>query len=155
MPAFATKSSDSLSVYLIGNNPLELSRIYDKLHAVKNIRYTTEIDFDLSGIFRKITQFRPSCILIDDNLERFRLSKLVKKLSSHAKTKDIPITIIKNSNYHDAHLEEVQDFLLKDSLTPETLQKSILNSMRLKRMQAYIYKTYKKRKNQINRFFRS
>lgn len=154
MTAITTNSSDPLNIYLIGNNPLELSRIYDTLKAVKNIRYRTEIDFGISGIFSKIARFNPACILIDDNLERFKLSKLIKKLSTHTKTRDIPITIIKNSNYHDAHLDDVQDFLLKESLTPETLKRSIVNSMRFKRMQVYLYRSYKKRKGELSEFLR-
>ncbi|MCG8388591.1 MAG: hypothetical protein MJA30_23780 [Cytophagales bacterium] len=155
MSALATKSSDTLNVYLIGNNPIELSSIYEKLRSIKTMTYKMEMDFDLASIFKKITQFNPACILIDDNLEKLRLTKLVKKLSSDDKTKDIPITIIKNSNYHDAHVDEAQEFILKDTITPETLQRSILNSMRFKRMQVYIYRTYRKRKTQINRLLNS
>ncbi|TRX62723.1 hypothetical protein FNH22_01095 [Fulvivirga sp. M361] len=155
MAAINSKTSDPLNIYLIGNNPLELSHIYDNLKAVKNIRYKTQIDFNLSGIFRKIMRFKPSCILIDDNLEKFNLVKLIKKLNSHAKTKNIPITIIKNSNYHDSHLGDVQDYLLKQSLTPHTLQRSIFNSMRFKRMQVYLYKTYKRGKGELHELFKN
>ncbi len=155
MSALATESTAPTNIYLIGNNPIELSSIYEKLRSIRTMTYKTEFDFDLSSILNKITQFNPACILIDDNLERFRLTKLIKRLRSDAKTKDIPITIIKNSNYHDAHVEDVHEFLLKDGITPETLQRSIFNSMRFRRMQAYIYKTYRKRKTQINKLLNS
>ena len=151
MKAFesTTQTADHINVYLIGNNPIELGAIYDKLKSVKSKKYKAEIGFDLKNIYKKITRFNPACILIDDNLEKLRLRKLIKRLANHNSTKDIPITILKNSNYQEASIEDAQEYVLKESLTSERLSKTIANSIRLKRMQSYLYKTYRKRKNQF------
>ena len=143
------KISDSINVYLIGNNPVELGAVYDKLKAIKSRTFNAEIDFDLKNIFSKIARYNPACILIDDNLEKLKLKKLIKRLSRHNSTKNIPITILKNSNYKEASIEEAQEYILKESITSDRLSITILNSIKLKRMQTYLYKTYRKRKSQF------
>lgn len=144
---------DSINVFLIGNNPIELSNIYEKLKAIKSKTYNAEIGFDLKGIYKKIMKFHPSCILIDDNLEKPYLKTLLSKLSSGSKTRHIPITILKNSNYGESYLVGAQEFILKDGITSEALSKSILNSIRLRNMQEYLYTSYKKRQSQFLSFF--
>lgn len=143
---------DSINVFLIGNNPIELSNIYEKLKAIKNKTYNAEIGFDLKGVYKKIMKFHPSCILIDDNLDRSYLKSLLSRLSSWSKTRDIPIAILKNSNYGESYLMGAQEFILKDGITSEALSKSILNSIRLRSMQKYLYTTYKKRQSQFLSF---
>jgi CheY-like chemotaxis protein len=140
--------NDSINVFLIGNNPIELSSIYDKLKEIKSRTFKTEIGFELKGLVNKIRRFSPSCILIDDNLSRLDIAKLIKRLSSDNKTKNIPITVIKNSNYREG-FGEVQDYVLKESMTSDTLSHSILNSIKFKRMQTYVYKKYKRNKSRI------
>lgn len=146
-------SKDPVNVFLIGNNPIELSNIYEKLKAIKNKTYNAEIGFDLKGIYKKIMKFHPSCILIDDNIEKLYLRNLLNKLSTGAKTRDIPITIIKNSNYGESYLAGAQEFILKDGITAEALSRSISNSIRLRTMQKYLYQSYKKSRSQLLNFF--
>lgn len=144
-----TTASDHINVYLIGNNPIELGAVYEKLKAIKSKSYKAEIGFDLKNLFRKISKFNPACILIDDNVEKIKLRKLIKRLSNHNRTRDIPITIIKNSNYREALVEDAQEYILKESLTSERLSKTIASSIKLKKMQIYLYKTYRKSKSQF------
>ena len=149
-----TPIKESINVFLIGNNPIELSSIYDKLKDIKSRTFKTEIGFELKGLVNKIRRFSPSCILIDDNLSRLDIVKLIKKLSSDNKTKNIPITVIKNSNYKEG-FSEVQDYVLKESMTSDSLSHSILNAIKFKRMQTYIYKKYKKNKSRIISFLQN
>lgn len=139
-----TQAGDSINVFLLGNNPIELSNIYEKLKSIRTRKFNAEIGFDLKDAYKRIMKFKPMCILIDDNLEALYLKSLIKKLSSRDNTKDIPITIIKNSNYRDTYLAEAQDFILKDGITEETLSRSILNAIKWKPMSRYVYKSYKK-----------
>ncbi|MBL6446287.1 hypothetical protein JMN32_08205 [Fulvivirga sp. 29W222] len=146
-------SNDAINIFLIGNNPIELSNIYEKLKEIKTKSYHAEIGFDLKTVYKKIMRFRPSCILIDDNLEEPYLKSLLGKLSSWSKTRDIPIAILKNSNYGESYLVGAQEFILKDGITSEALSRSILNSIRLRSMQKYLYTSYKKRQSQFLNFF--
>lgn len=141
-------TTESINVFLIGNNPIELSSIYDKLKEIKSRTFKTEIGFELKGLVNKIRRFSPSCILIDDNVNRLDIVKLIKRLSSDNKTRNIPITVIKNSNYKEG-FGDVQDYVLKESMTSDSLSNSILNAIKFKRMQTYVYKKYKKNKSKI------
>jgi hypothetical protein len=142
------QSSNAINVFLIGNNPIELSSIYDKLKDIKNRTFKTEIGFDIKGLVTRIRKFSPSCILIDDNIERLYIKKLLKNLASNNKTKHIPITVIKNSNYREG-FSQVQEYVLKDSITSESLSILIHNSIKLKAMQTYLLKKIKKNKSRI------
>lgn len=146
-----TPVNESINVFLIGNNPIELSTVYDKLKEIKSRTFKTEIGFELKGLVNKIRKFSPSCILIDDNLSRLDIVKLIKSLSSDSRTKNIPITVIKNSNYREG-FGEVQDYVLKESMTSDSLASSILNAIKFKRMQFYVYKKYKKNKSRLLSF---
>lgn len=142
-------NANHINIYLIGNNPVELGVIYDKLKSIEKYTYKAEIGFDLKNIFRKIAKFHPACILIDDNMEKISLQRLIKRLSNHNSTRDIPITVLKNSNYQEAIIKNAQEYVLKASLTSESLSKTILSSIKFKKMQTYLYKTYRKRTSQF------
>ncbi|UII22552.1 hypothetical protein [Fulvivirga ligni] len=148
------KTRESLNVFLVGNNPIELGDIYEKLKKIKNKSYNAEIGFDIKGLYKKILHSKPSCILIDDNFDKTYLKTLVKRLASSIKTKHIPITIIKNSNYTETYLGHAQEFILKEGLTSEALSISILNAIRFKSMHAYINDKYEKSKSKLKGFFR-
>jgi len=139
---------EPINVFLIGNNPIELSNIYEKLKEIRSKTYQTEIGFELRGLFKKIMKFNPACILIDDNVERSYMKKLTLKLASNKHTKDIPITILKNAN-RDSYITNAEEFVLKESVTAELLSRSIVNSIRLKKMRTRISLMYRKRKSQV------
>lgn len=145
-------ASSHINIYLIGNNPIELGVIYDKLKSIKKYTYKAEIGFDLNNIFKKIAKFNPACILIDDNMEKLSLQRLIKRLGNHNSTRNIPITVLKNSNYQEAIVKNAQEYVLKASLTSESLSRTILSSIKLKKMQAYLSKTYRKSKTQFMGF---
>ncbi|MEP2773140.1 MAG: hypothetical protein ABJH05_13395 [Fulvivirga sp.] len=139
---------EPINVFLIGNNPIELSNIYEKLKEIRSKTYQTEIGFELRGLFKKIMKFNPACILIDDNVERSYMKKLTLKLASNKHTRDIPITILKNAN-RDSYITNAEEFVLKESVTAELLSRSIVNSIRLKKMRTRISLMYRKRKSQV------
>lgn len=150
-----TTTPGAINVFLLGNNPIELSTIYSQLKAVKKNPFRTEIGFDSKDLFQRILKFKPSCLLIDDNIDKIYLKSLIKKLGTSAKTQNIAITVLKNSNYFEGNVEEAQEYVLKQSATPEQLLRSITNAIKLKRMQTYVYRNYKKGKFQLKEFFRN
>ncbi len=94
--------------------------------------------------------FRPNFILIDDNIGRSVMMETVNTLSSNSKTKDIPITVLKNSNYQESFVSSsILDYLLKQNLSPEDLYNTVKNSLKFRRTQLYLYQAYKKRKVQL------
>lgn len=143
-------TTETLNVLLIGNNPIEMGRVLEKLQQVRGHKIITEIAFDLKSILERLMRFRPNFILIDDNIGKNELLVTVNALSSNRKTKDIPITVLKNSNYHEAMgSSSILDYLLKQNLSPESLYNTVKNSLKFRRTQLYLYQAYRKRKSQL------
>ena len=148
-----TKALDPINILLIGNNPIEMGSVLEKLKQVRGQRIITEIAFDLKSILQRLIRFNPNFIFIDDNIGKNELMETVKSLSSNKKTKDVPITVLKNSNYQESLASSsILDYLLKQNLSPEDLYKTVKNSLRFRRTQLYLYQAYKKRKDQLMKF---
>jgi CheY-like chemotaxis protein len=144
------QSVEPLQVLLIGNNPMEMGAVLDKLKQIRTQRVVTEIAFDLKGIVERLLRFRPNFIFIDDNLGRPALLETVKALSSNRWTKDTPIAVLKTSNYHESlGASSIFDYLLKQNLSTEQLYKTLTSSLHLRRTQLYLHQAYKKRKRQL------
>lgn len=143
------QNSNPLNVLLIGNNPMELGTVLNKLKEVRTQKIITEIAFDLRSILERLIRFNPNFIFIDDNIGRIELQETLKQLSSNRKTKDVPITLLKSSNYHEAlGASSILDYLLKQNLSADALYNTVKNSLRFRRTQLYLYKIYQKRKTE-------
>jgi CheY-like chemotaxis protein len=142
---------EELNVLVVGNNPTELGRVFDSLNGVPGKRIITEIAFDLETIVDRLTRFKPNFILIDDNIGKSELNNSVQALLRYRKTKRIPITVLKNSNYQEAISSGVMNYILKEHLTGESLYKALKNSMKFRQTQRYLFISYKRRKGQLSR----
>jgi len=143
-------TSEPMHVLLVGNNPIELSVVLKKLQEVRGFKIVTEIAFDVRSIAERLIRFNPNFILIDDNLGKTELKETINTLSSNSKTKDIPITVLKNSNYHESLMaNSILDYLLKQNLSADAIYNTLKNSLRFKRTQLYLYQVYQKRKDFI------
>jgi DNA-binding response OmpR family regulator len=139
-----------MNVLLVGNNPIEMGRVLEKLKQVRGQRIATEIAFDLKSILERLLRFQPNFILIDDNIGRHELMETVNKLSSNRTTKDVPITVLKNSNYSESFAStSILDYLLKQNLSADDLYKTLKNTLRFRTTQRYLYETYKKGRGQL------
>jgi len=148
-------SAEKLKVLVVGNNPIELGRVFDTLHAIRSTGIITEIAFDLKSILERLVRFSPNYILIDDNIGKQELKNAVEALHHERKTKNIPITILKSSNYHEAINTGVMNYVLKEHLTGESLHTALKNSLKFKKTQLYLSRAYKKRKGQMMRLIRN
>ncbi len=143
--------SEKFNVLVIGNNPIELSKVSDNLNKIEGKNVITEIAFDLKSIFERLLKFQPQYILIDDNIGRSALRTMVNTLVKGRKTKDIPITVLKNSNYQETIGTGVMNYVLKDNISGDSLYKELNNSLKVKRTQQLFLHAYKKRKGQLMR----
>ncbi len=155
MPEIKSLSPEKLKVLVVGNNPIELGRVFDTLHTIRNTGIITEIAFDLKSILERLVRFSPNYILIDDNIGKLELKIAVEALHHERKTKNVPITILKSSNYHEAINTGVMNYVLKDSLTGESLHTALKNSLKFKKTQLYLSRAYKKRKGQVMRLIKN
>ena len=143
---------EPLNVLLIGNNPMEMGIVLEKLNQVRTQRIITEIAFDLKSILERLIRFNPNFIFIDDNIGRRELQQTVKQLASNRKTKDIPITVLKSSNYEEAMgASGILDYLLKQNLSADALYNTVRNSLKFRRTQLYLHKVYQKRKIELSK----
>lgn len=127
-----------------------MSRILDKLNQLRERKVITEIAFDLKSILERLINFRPNFILIDDNIGKVELTETVNKLAQNRKTKDVPITVLKNSNYEESMgSSSILDYILKQNLSAESLYNTLKNSLKLRRTQLYLYQAYKRRRSQL------
>ncbi|MEJ1236757.1 hypothetical protein WBG78_01430 [Chryseolinea sp. T2] len=144
------RRGDTMNVLLVGNNPIELSGVLEKLRQVRGQRIATEIAFDVKSILQRLLRFQPNFILIDDNIGRSELLETVNALSANRTTKDIPITVLKNSNYSESlGSASILDYLLKQNLSPDDLYKTLKNTLRFRTTQRYLYQAYQKRRGQL------
>lgn len=147
-----SRGSQPLNVLLIGNNPIDMGRTLEKVNQIKGRKIITEIAFDIRSVEERLMKFTPNFVLIDDNIGKAEVALAVETLNKTRKTKNIPITILKNSNYQEAAQTTcVLDYLLKQNFSSESLYTTIRNSLRLRKAQEYLYSAYRKRKGQFAR----
>lgn len=145
------KEDLKLHVLLIGNNPIDLSTVETYLKKLSSKGVITEIAFDLRTLIQRLLIFKPGFILIDDNVGGAELKSLVNTLSQNKNTNDIPIGVIKNSNYAESFSNGVSEYLLKSTLSEDSLYKSFINILRLRKTRKYLYLKYKKKKLEFMR----
>jgi len=143
-----SQSQESVNILLIGNNPIEMSSMLDTIAKVPGRKIITEIAFDVKSSWQRLVKFHPTFILIDDNIGRSELSQTVDSLVHNARTRDVPITVLKNSNYEEAVVSaDILDYLLKKNLTAESLYNAIKNTLKFRRTRQYLLDAYNKRKD--------
>ncbi len=143
-----------LKLLVVGNNPIELSKVLDKVERLDR-RKEVRIAFDFQSIVDRLSNFKPDFILVDDNIGKTELRQVVDQLLRERRTKHIPITVLKNSNYREAIGNGVYDYILKENLSTESIYRAIVNSFKVRKTQEYLYNSYKKRKGQLMRLFRN
>jgi CheY-like chemotaxis protein len=146
------KTSEPMHILLIGNNPIDMSRVLEKLNQIRGAKVITEIAFDVKSILQRLIKFRPNYILIDDNIGKSELTLTVNALSQSNRTRNIPITVLKNSNYQEAYgAGSILDYLLKSNLSADALYNTLRNSLKFKKTQRYLYTAYKRRRSAFKR----
>jgi hypothetical protein len=145
------QNRERVNVLLIGNNPIDMSSILNKLSKVNGGKIVTEIAFDLRSLVDRLVSFKPNYIFIDDNIGKQELSEAVNTLSHTGRTRNVPIAVLKNSNYAESYTGNmVLDYILKTSVTTDSLYSVLKNALRLKKTQQYFYKALTKRKKLLS-----
>lgn len=156
MPAMETrlelrKSAKPLNILLVGNNPIELTRILEKLNHFHGRKLVTEIAFDLRSLADRLLKFQPNLILIDDNIGRQEMTETIQALASNKKTRDVPVTVLKNSNYEESTPHGILDYALKQNFSAESLHTTLRNSLKFRRTQLDLHRAYRERKRELRK----
>ena len=140
-----------IGILLVGNNPLEMGGMLDTIRGLEYKEIKSEFAFDQESIEGRLNDFRPDFILLDDNLGKGSLTSILSFLSHHKNTKDVPITILKNSNYEESSSAfGIFDFILKQNLSVESLYHTILNSIKFRKTRNYLSNLYQNRKAKVS-----
>jgi len=142
-----------VNVLLIGNNPVELGYVYDFLKNFKPITFITRTSFSLKDSLTQLKN-RPNAILIDDNFNKGSMNKLIREINENEETREIPVTLLKTSNYNEVNIAGIADYLLKDHLSAEKLTRSIMNAIKFKKTRRYLYYNYKINKRRFKKLLR-
>lgn len=149
------QSQEALSVLLVGNNPMFLGNLYKNLKALKSKTLIIDFSFDFKESLMKALRLKPSVIMVDDGVGKGTVRRFIDRINSDRRTCDIPITLLKTSNYRQVVTSGVNDFLLKENITADRLYHSIMNAIRFKRTARLLKITRKKRQRQLSRWVQS
>ena len=116
---------ENIPVLIIGNNPIEMTQVYNLLVTNPLKNYVADVCFDVKDSFNRITKQKPSVILIDDNLILDDINKLIRILKHNSKTKHIKIIALKSSNWNFNVIDNVDDYILKDAIKADLLDRII------------------------------
>jgi len=142
---------EEMNVLMIGNNPLELSRVFNYLKNIPDKKVITEMAFDLKSGLQRLAKFNAHFIILDDNLGRHELTHAVGSLSHYKKTKNVPVAVLKNSNYQEAFGGVAMNYILKGDLSEKALYAAFRSSLISARAQSYLKEVYRKRRGQLMR----
>lgn len=120
---------DPIPVLIIGNNPIEMTSIYNMLVGNQSKNYTADVCFDVKDCFDRIAKQKPQIILIDDNLYSEDINKMVRVLRQNAKTRDIKIIVLKSTNWNYNVIDNVDDYILKDTLNMSMIDRLIYKNL--------------------------
>jgi CheY-like chemotaxis protein len=151
---YLSKDNEPLQVLLIGNNPIDMGKILEKLSHLRGKKVVTEIAFDLKSILGRLISFKPNYILIDDNIGREELNETVKALTKKNATRNVPIAVLKNSNYQESvGASAAVDYILKTNFSADSLYSRVRNSLKLKRTHMFLQQSYRKRRKALKNIF--
>ena len=105
-----------IPVLIIGNNPIEMTSIYNVLVNIRSKNYLADVCFNVKDSIDRITKNKPEVILIDDNLVFDDIIKLIRVLKSNSKTRHIKVIALKSSNWNFNVIDNVDDYILKDTI---------------------------------------
>jgi len=139
-----------MNVLMIGNNPIELVKVFNYLKKLSG-KGVTEIAFDFKSGLERLSRFSPNFIILDDNLGRGELTRAIGSFSHFKKTRNTPITVLKNSNYQEAFGGVAMNYILKENLSVESLHAAFKASLISARAQLFLEEVYRKRKGRLMR----
>jgi PleD family two-component response regulator len=120
---------DVVKVLILGNNPAELATIYNNLRESRDKYYIVDVCFNLRDGLNNIIKNKPDVLLLDDNMDYDGTRKLVREIKRHAKIRDTQIILVKSSNWNYNVIDDVEDYLLKESINSEILDTTISNNI--------------------------
>jgi len=144
-------AESEISVLLVGNNPIEMSSIYEKLFDLKDKIKRIETAFSHADMLNKIHLTHPNCILLDDNLGAKPLRAIVENVNALRK-EAISITLLKSHNRQEV-ISGIQEYLMKEGIDSLRIYKALRNALKFRKTQQFFRIKYYSGKSSIKRMF--
>jgi DNA-binding NarL/FixJ family response regulator len=138
-------------VLLVGNNPLEMSLVYEKIFDLKDKIKRIETAFSHADMLNKIHLNHPNCVLLDDNMGIRPLKSIVQTINSLSK-EAISITLLKSHNRQEV-TSGVHEYILKEGIDSTRVYKALRNALKFKRTQQFFRIKYYSGRRTIKRMF--
>lgn len=135
MPASVFLKREVKSILIIGNNPIEMTSLFEILNSNKKYNYLAEVCFDVRDSFSLINRSKPDVILLDDNLNAEDTSHFMKVLRSNSRTKHIKVILLKSSNWNFNIFDHMDDYVLKETIGSELLDRLIDRTLKQRHFQ--------------------
>jgi PAS domain S-box-containing protein len=122
-----------VKVLLIDDSPSDRSVFRRYLESISSYMYQlAEEDYGKNGVITA-RAFQPDCILVDFHLPDADGLEVVRQIRQQAETVDTPVIVLTGGNSEKVAVaaiqEGVSDFLLKDSVTIDSLHYAILQAI--------------------------
>lgn len=144
-------SNNEISVLLVGNNPIEMSLIYEKLYALKHKIKSIETAFSHDDMLKKINLMHPNCLLLDDNIGLNPLKAIVNSVNQLG-VEAISITLLKSHNKQEI-TSGVQEYLMKEGIDGMKIYNALKNALKFKKTQQFLRIKYYSGKRNLKRMF--
>lgn len=118
------------NILIIGNNPIEMTTIFNMLVSNRKNRYLADVCFDIRDSLVRIGNTKPDIILLDDNLPSEDINRFMKVLRNSSKTRGIRIILLKSSNWNLHIFDHMDDYILKETITNDVLERLISRNTR-------------------------
>jgi DNA-binding NarL/FixJ family response regulator len=146
-----TPTDNDINVLLVGNNPIEMSIVYEKLFDLKDKIKRIETAFSQADMLNKIHLTHPNCIILDDNLGLNPLKAIIRNINELSK-EAISITLLKTHNKQEV-TSGVQEYILKDGIDSIRIYNALRNALKFKKTQQFFRIKYFSGKRNIKRLF--
>jgi PleD family two-component response regulator len=124
-----------IQVLLVGNNPMELSHLYEGVKKCKNAKMQPEICFKAEDSYLKSVKLKPDCIVADDSLSFAQIEDLIEKISKDVRTKDIPVVVLTHTPYKNLN-SMANEILIKEDFDHDKLAHTVSNMIKEKKIKS-------------------
>ncbi|WP_340153163.1 hypothetical protein [uncultured Marivirga sp.] len=142
---------NEINVLLVGNNPIEMSIVYEKLFDLQGKIKRIETAFSQADMLNKIHLTHPNCIILDDNLGLNPLKAIIRNINELSK-EAISIILLKTYNKQEV-TSGVQEYILKDGIDSNRIYNALRNALKFKKTQQFFRIKYYSGKRNIKRMF--
>ena len=129
LPKQKPYDTERIKILLVGNNPIELSGIYEQLTALKDKMVDVYVSFNEKEVLKNISNIKPQCIIVDDNYGTKSSQKLIRTIRK-IRNRFFYLTLLKTSNTNS--IMGFNDYFMKEGVTADRLYNSFKKGLLFK-----------------------